>query len=491
MLESERSEGTGRAGGAASARPDEQAGLAEEPSLLARTWESVRGAWRELSGTESPLAERTELGARERADLKKRIDECLKGRGGEVSARQRAAGLGEIYLTLARPGRRQFLQVLATQFGPPQKEVDAAVESYRAAEDEAARRQAQDRLRRALTAPRLEMLIQFNALPQGVKFLVDMRAEVLDFLPDTPELEPLERDLKGLLRSWFDVGFLEMQAINWQSPAALLEKLIEYEAVHEIRGWQDLHNRLADDRRLYAFFHPSMPMEPLIFVEVALVKGLAANVQVLLDESAPTANPRAQDTAIFYSISNTQKGLRGISLGNFLIKRVVDDLRGELPNLKTFSTLSPIPGFRRWLERAIADGAPRILTAEDRKKLKQATGETVAKGHLPKLIADPAWVEDKALADALKAPLMRLCARYLVEEKRGDKPRDPVARFHLSNGAQVERINWLGDRSPKGLEQSAGLMVNYLYKLPDIERNHERFAEEGHIAVGSQVKGLL
>jgi malonyl-CoA decarboxylase len=468
-----------------------QAGPSETPGFLLRTWESVRGAWRDLSGSDVPYAQKTDLDPKESEDLKKRIDACLSGRGGEVSARQRAASLGQIYLNLARAGRKRFLQILATDFGPPRAAVDAAAEAYQQAVDEDERKVAQDQLRRALTAPRLEMLIQFNALPQGVKFLVDMRAEVLDFLAEAPELAPLERDLKGLLRSWFDVGFLEMQSINWQSPAALLEKLIEYEAVHEIRSWQDLHNRLADDRRLYAFFHPSMPMEPLIFVEVALVKGLADNVQILLDEEAPTADPRRQDTAIFYSISNTQSGLRGISLGNFLIKRVVDALRQELPNLKTFSTLSPIPGFKRWLEREIAEGSPHILTADDRKKLMQATGQTIAKGHLPKLIADPSWVDNPDLVAALRDPLTRLCARYLVRSKSGTKPRDPVARFHLSNGAQVERINWMGDTSTKGMAQSSGMMVNYLYKLSDIERNHERFAEEGHVAVGAQVKGLL
>jgi malonyl-CoA decarboxylase len=473
------------------AGPEPDVGAGEEPSFLMRTWESVRTAWRELSGAETPLAGKTDLGRRERDDLQRRMSACLNGRGGEVSARQRAAGLGQIYLDLGRAGRLEFLRVLAANFGPDSKAVDAAVDAYQAAEDEAARRTAQDMLRRALTAPRVELLTQFNALPQGVKFLVDMRADVLGFLKQAPELAPLERDLKGLLRSWFDVGFLEMQSINWQSPAALLEKLIEYEAVHEIRSWKDLHNRLAADRRLYAFFHPNMPMEPLIFVEVALVRGLADDVQALLDESAPTADPRRQDTAIFYSISNTQNGLRGISLGNFLIKRVVDDLRHELPNLKTFSTLSPIPGFRKWMEQTIAEGSPKVLTAEDRKRLKQATGRTVAKGHLPKLVAETAWADDPELAEALREPLMRLCARYLVREKKGDKPRDPVARFHLSNGAQVERINWMGDVSEKGLQQSCGMMVNYLYKLSDIERNHERFAEEGHIAVSAQVKGLL
>ncbi|MCR9221764.1 MAG: malonyl-CoA decarboxylase family protein [Alphaproteobacteria bacterium] len=463
----------------------------EEPGLLLRTWESVRTAWRELSGAEAPARARADLGAREQTDLKRRIAACLTARGGEVSARQRAAGLGQIYLDLGREGRKRFLTLLAEEFGPDRAAVNAAVERYRDASDEAARRDAQDALRGALAAPRVRLLTQFNALPQGVKFLVDMRADALSFLKEAPELAPVERDLKALLTSWFDIGFLEMQAINWQSPAALLEKLIEYEAVHEIRSWDDLHNRLAADRRLYAFFHPNMPMEPLIFVEVALVKGLAGNVQTLLDEDAPTADPRRQDTAIFYSISNTQTGLRGISLGNFLIKRVVDDLQRDLPNLKTFSTLSPIPGFRKWMEGLLAEGAPKLLTAEDRKRLKQATGRTVAKGHLPELLADPGWVDDPALAAALKEPLMRLCARYLVREKKRGGPRDPVARFHLSNGAQVERINWLGDRSQKGLAQSCGMMVNYLYKLSDIERNHERFAEEGHIAVSGPVKALL
>ncbi len=463
-----------------------------ERNLLWRTWEGVREAWRELSGTEAPKAAHAELGPRETRDLKRRIEACLDARGGEVSARQRAAGLGEVYLNLGAAGRRDFLRLLATEFGPDPEAIDGAIAAYHAAgEDEAERRRAELGLQEALQPPRVRLLTQFNALPQGVKFLVDMRADLLAFMGEAPELEPLDRDMRELLRSWFDIGFLEMQAINWHSPAALLEKLIQYEAVHAIRSWDDLRNRLAADRRLYAFFHPSMPIEPLIFVEVALVKGMAASVQALLDETAPTADPRETDAAIFYSISNTQEGLRGISLGNFLIKRVVDDLRRELPNLKTFATLSPIPGFRKWLEGEIARGAPHILTAEDRKRLKQATGETVAKGHLPKLVADPSWIEDEALAAALKEPLMRLCARYLVRAKKGDGPRDPVARFHLNNGAQIERINWLGDTSEKGLKQSCGMMVNYLYKLSDIERNHERFAEEGHIAVSSQVKGLL
>jgi malonyl-CoA decarboxylase len=324
-----------------------------------------------------------------------------------------------------------------------------------------------------------------------VKFLVDMRADILSFLKEEPTLKPLDADLRDLLSSWFDIGFLEMRSISWNSPAALLEKLIEYEAVHAIRSWDDLRNRLESDRRLFAFFHPRMPDEPLIFVEVALVNGISASIQALLDENAPTEDPHKADTAIFYSISNAQKGLRGISLGNFLIKRVVDELSRDLPNLRTFSTLSPIPGFARWLAKSAAEGEKLGLTAQDRRLLKEATGTAVNRGQFLKLLDDPTWHEDEALALALRDPLSRLCARYLLKAKRRDQPLDPVARFHLNNGAQLERINWLGDVSPKGIEESAGMMVNYLYRLSDIERNHERFASDGTIAASSQVRSLL
>ena len=269
---------------------------------------------------------------------------CLEGRGGEVTARARATALGRAYLSLEEAGRLRFLKMLAEEFDVDRDAVDAAAAALTTATDPADRRKAEHRLREALEAPRVRLLTQFNALPDGVKFMVDMRAELLRMSRDEPSLRGLEADLKRVLANWFDVGFLELRRITWRSPALLLEKLIAYEAVHEIRGWTDLKNRLDSDRRCYAFFHPRMPDEPLIFVAVALVTGMADNIHDLLDEDSPVADPDAADTAIFYSISNAQQGLAGISFGNFLIKRVVDDLSGEFKNLKTFATLSPIPG---------------------------------------------------------------------------------------------------------------------------------------------------
>ena len=254
-----------------------------------------------------------------------------------------------------------------------------------------------------------------------------------------------------------------------------------YEAVHEIRGWSDLKNRLEADRRCFAYFHPRMPDEPLIFVEVALVQGMADNVQSLLDETAPVGDPATADTAIFYSISNCQRGLHGISFGAFLIKRVADRLAAELPPLTRYATLSPMPGFRAWLDERVAEEGDDLLIPAERHALAALPGSP-ADATLIALFARPHWYEDDAVAQALKAPTLRLAARYLVLEKtpRG-RALDGVAHFHLSNGARLERINWLGDLSPKGLQQSAGIMINYLYRLPDIEENHEAYTGEGRV----------
>jgi malonyl-CoA decarboxylase len=283
-----------------------------------------------------------------------------------------------------------------------------------------------------------------------------------------------------------------LRRITWEAPAALLEKLMAYEAVHEIRGWTDLKNRLEADRRCFAFFHPRMPDEPLIFVEVALVSGIAGDIHALLDEAAPIGNPQAADAAIFYSISNCQTGLVGISFGDFLIKRVVDALAAELPRLKSFATLSPAPGFRAWLRTEAAHD--KLLLAGEARAIRALSGDPDdddADGLLLHLLDRPDWHRDGQTAEVLREPLLRLAARYLLHARAASgRAFDPVAHFHLSNGARVERINWLGDVSPKGLQQSAGIMVNYLYRLGDIEANHRAYRDDGRVVAASAVRGL-
>lgn len=451
---------------------------------LARTLDNLKTAWRDIADNGDSLPVGPILDSKAESDLTIRMQECIEGKGGEVSARVRAARLGEIYLNLNGDGRLRFLEIMATRFGHDLDSIDAAVDHYRSADDDG-RLPAIAALDAALQPPNIQLLTQFNALPQGVKFLVDMRDDLLRHRKNSNELMALDVTLEKLLGSWFDIGFLEMQRITWNSPASLLEKLVEYEAVHEIRSWTDLRNRLDSDRRLFAFFHPRMPTEPLIFVEVALVNGIAGSIQNLLDEEAPALDPSEADTAIFYSISNTQTGLRGVSFGNFLIKRVAETLTTELPNLKTFCTLSPIPGFRSWLKQAASENGEELLTPEDRKRFKKHDLS------VSDLLSDDSWKSDPDREAMAKAFLQRVCAVYFLKIKKDGLPVDPVARFHLSNGAQIERLNWMGDTSAKGLKQSCGLMVNYLYKLSDIERNHERFAQNGHVTTSSAVKGLL
>ncbi|MCF8150328.1 MAG: malonyl-CoA decarboxylase [Burkholderiaceae bacterium] len=404
------------------------------------------------------------------------LEECAEARGGEVSARTRAATLALTYLELDDGGRHAFLRLMSLGFGPSPDAVATAFETYRQALGTPQQWDAEAELREVLRSARIRILTQFNAIPQGVKFLVDLRADLLRYLEEDPELSPLDCELESRLAAWFDVGFLELQRITWNSPAVLLEKLIQYEAVHEIRSWTDLKNRLDSDRRLYAFFHPRMPMEPLIFVEVALTDHLADSVQALLDEHAPVFDARRADTAIFYSISNTQPGLRGVSFGNFLLKRVIDDLQRDFPKLKHFATLSPVPGLASWAARN-----PQELAA-------------VGIDLDPAQLAQDEWAKNPKSARRINDALAQLTARYLTlaKKSRGDErqPLDPVARFHLGNGARLERINPLGDASAKGLKQSFGVMVNYLYDLNDLEDNVESFAREGTIATTAAVRRL-
>ncbi len=419
---------------------------------------------------------------------------CLNARGGEISARNRAAKLAQTYLGLNDKGRRGFLQDLASFDNDPAA-IAQAYDTLLAAPDDGERAKATVALRRALEPPRAKLLTQFTTIPDGMKFLVDLRATLQDLTGDDPHLAGLESDLRSLLNNWFDVGFLQLERIDWNSPAVLLERLVGYEAVHEIRSWSDLKNRLDSDRRCYALFHPRMPNEPLIFVEVALVSGLAGSVQMLLDKKAPLQDPKQADTAIFYSISNCQRGLNGISFGNFLIKRVVELLGNEFRNLKQFATLSPIPGFRRWLDAKLAADEPNLLSEEESSSLRTAApadGPAPESGAaaLKAIITKRGWFRDATMFRAAEPVLIRLAARYLLNESRGKRALDPVAHFHLSNGARVERLMALADTSEKGAKASATLMVNYLYDPAKIEDYHEDYAGAGRRNASTAVRRL-
>lgn len=419
--------------------------------------------------------------------IRDELRECADLIGGEVSARQRAAKLAKTYAELDENGRRAFLRILLTEFGPEPERIDAAYDAYRAARGSDEQWQAEAALRESLRSPRSRILTQFSASDAGVHFLVDLRAELLDFLRDDPLLAALDLELQGLLASWFDVALLELQRITWHSPADVLERLMQYEAVHEIESWQDLKNRLDSDRRCYAFFHPRMPSVPLIFVEVALTEGLAGDVQQLLDVSAPLFATERADTAIFYSISNTQKGLRGISFGHFLLKRVIDDLRRDFPKLERFATLSPIPGLVRWY-RAHPEALADVFTASDWRKLRTA-GAPDGTELLQRLLETPEIAGTEAWREALAAPLLRAAARYLLATENG-RALDPVARFHLGNGARIERLNWLADTSPKGWRQSWAIMVNYRYEPDKLQDRIDAYERDGLIEATSAVRRL-
>ena len=454
------------------------AGIVSRGLTKVRTLLTEGGGLRRLEGKE--LARTRDL-----------LHECATAVGGEVSARQRAVRLADTYLRLDDEGRSSFLRLIATEFGPDPEQVATAHAAYLAAIGSDAQWTAESELRNAMRSPRLRILTQFNALPQGVKFLVDLRADLLRYAEHDSALQSLDRELETRLGAWFDVGFLELQRITWSSPAALLEKLIKYEAVHEIRSWSDLKNRLDSDRRCYAFFHPRMPMEPLIFVEVALTDHLADNVQALLDEQAPVFDAQRASTAIFYSISNTQVGLRGVSFGNFLLKRVVEALKRDYARLTTFATLSPLPSFRRWAEKN-PEAWQRAFSAADleriRRHLTTNDAPVAAAEDLRTLLSGDRWADDPRLVRALQHGLSRLAARYLLNAGRDGRLVDPVARFHLGNGARIERLNFQADWSVRGRRQSYGMMVNYLYDLDSIEENVEAFSRDGQLACAAALR---
>jgi malonyl-CoA decarboxylase len=405
-------------------------------------------------------------------DRAKQLAATLLSERGEASGALVARQLHEALGALDASDRHRFQLHLAEAFQPDKAALLAAAQRYLAdtsAEAAAALAQAAD-------PPRQELLRRMNMAPGGTGALIAMRSELAAYLRGEPELKLLDADLKHLFASWFNRGFLELRRIDWQSPAAVLEKLIAYEAVHEIKGWDDLRRRLAPDRRCFAFFHPALPGEPLIFVEVALVEGLATAMPSLLSQDADggTADARAAraDTAIFYSISNCQDGLRGVSFGNFLIKQVVEELQAEFPQLKRFSTLSPVSGFRRWLTQQLAE-------------------ESKPDAALLSKLARDGWWQDPGQSEPLRAALMRLCATYLTRPASPGNRIDPVARFHLGNGARLERINWLGNTELRAIQESFGIMVNYLYDHDSIENNHEAFVRDGTIVRSPDVDALM
>lgn len=461
-------------------------GQAKEP-LWDWTLRRIRRIWPLGDSTKLQHSVEPDLPDSDLQLLRSKIDGCLESRGGEVTARARAAELGETYLALSSKGRHRFLELLASEYDVDNNAVDEAIERRRQATDPIEQQKMTIQLRNLLEPSRSRLLRQFNELQEGVKFLVDMRAELILWAQKEPGLLPLDQDVYRLLASWFDVGFLERKQITWDTPASLLEKLTEYEAVHAIRSWGDLKHRLAEDRRCYAYFHPSMPDEPLIFVEVALVNGISSNIHELLDEKVPGNNPEKANTAIFYSISNCQRGLAGVNFGNFLIKRVVADLASTLPNIKTFSTLSPIPGFMSWLRK---NNGNLLENDEEKASIAKLLEENHPTEELRELLTVSSDSTDNA-PSPLQWILLHLCAHYLLTVKRKGKASDPVANFHLSNGAGIERINWAADLSDNGIKQSAGMMVNYLYSLPDIEKNHEDYTGKGDIFASATVRKLI
>ncbi len=402
-----------------------------------------------------------------------------------MEAARRASAVAQWYANASPEQRRDCWLLMSDRFAPDAQRLRHAREQYEGAVGTAGEAQAEVQLHRAMVSPRARLLQRFAAYPQGMRFLVDLRAELLPHLKSDPRLLPLDAELEHLFSTWFDVGFLELRRITWDSPASLIEKLIRYEAVHDIRSWADVKNRLDSDRRCYGFFHPRLEDEPLIFVEVALVDEIAGCITPLLDEAAAVSDPHKANTAIFYSISNTQAGLRGVSFGDSLIKRVVETLKEEFPRLRTFATLSPIPGLRPW----VAKHAGRLLQQLDpRRRIELAN----VLGAEPQPANVLAALEQPQALDArspLRALLLSWCAQYLGRELHEGRPLDAVARFHLGNGARIERLNWAGDPSPKGLRQSFGLMVNYLYDLRRLDR-HRTLLARGQIPMSRAVEEL-
>jgi malonyl-CoA decarboxylase len=448
-------------------QPGEQP--AEQQRLITTVFASVMNGpsfFRRLVRSVVPPAEQRQ--ARRALEL----CQALMSVGGEVSGALIARDALAAYSALSNEARAAFFDGLGIEFSPDPVQLARAYDDYRNDPTQ----ENLVTLQRCVEAPRQELFRRLNAAPGATAALVAMRRKILDGLRKHPEWTGIDADLAHLFGSWFNRGFLTLERIDWHTPAIVLEKLIEYEAVHEIAGWNDLRRRLAADRRCFAFFHPALPHEPLIFIEVAFTRGMSASVEHLLAPDAPQLDPRLADTAIFYSITNCQPGLRGISFGNLLIKQVAQRLGQEFPRIKTFATLSPIPGFRAWLKNA----------------LKQLDGSAAAGPQLEVLnrIENPDWHKNAVDAERVRKALTPFAAYYLALAKHDREAADPVARFHLGNGARLERLNWLADTSKRGMQQSAGMMVNYLYRLEHVEQNHEMYVRAQKVSASRELRKL-
>jgi malonyl-CoA decarboxylase len=403
-------------------------------------------------------------------------EDLLSGRG-EASGVALAGEILTGYGTLTIGPRIAFFEALAQRFGIDKARMDQAIDTWRASPSDTTAAE----VHLASEPRRQELFRRLNLAPGGTAALVRMREQLMDALDHRrDDFAAVDADFVHLFSSWFNRGFLVLRHIDWSTPAIVLEKIIRYEAVHEIRGWDDLRRRIdPPDRRCYAFFHPALVDEPLIFVEVALEREIpGAIAPILASGRQQFVEPDKARIAVFYSISNCQRGLSGVSFGNFLIKQVVEEICRELPKLTTFVTLSPVPGFARWLDRELKDDSSAAISANDRIVFE--------------LMERPHWWTDPEIFNQLEDPLMRAAAWYFVRARnaRGGLV-DPVARFHLGNGARLERINWLSDTSERAIAQGHGLMVNYLYDLDDIEKNHEAYAEGRTVVASNAVQRLL
>ncbi len=411
-------------------------------------------------------------GTTAKPDVSTLLEWCdtLLSRKGEASGVAWAQRLLEGFRSLDDESRLAFYRELAKRYQPDPANVLQKSTAYTEQQNAETLKQ----LIIAVEPQRQELFRRLNLAPNGTTTLVELRQGLFQYLKDVPELKAVDNDLKHLFSSWFNRGFLILRGIDWNTPASLLEKIIQYEAVHEINGWDDLRRRVnPSDRRCFAFFHPALGEDPLIFVEVALTRDTPGSIAEVLDENRQPDNGEKPTTAVFYSISNCQDGLRGVSFGSFLIKQVVRELSQELPSLKRFVTLSPVPGFVKWLrlndDGIFADRCTAVL----------------------EIIDQPDWNEDTEKNAAAKKLLMPLAAHYLVKVQSRNLPLDPVARFHIGNGSSLDRINWAADTSTQAMQQSAGIMVNYLYDLDKIEVNHEACAEKGIVSASKNVTSLL